>query len=331
MGETMAHGPDLNTFAERVNGLAPLPALALRVLQLVEDERSSVDDFATAMAPDAALTARLLRLANSVYYSPGRTIATVREAVILLGTAEIRRLVLTTSLMDRYAGDPNGPISVPAFWGHSLAVAMVAEVMARHTRLALPEEAFTAGILHDLGKLVMTQYEADRFSRAVSLATTRALPLESAEAEVFGFTHAQLGGRLGQLWRLPVSICDAILRHHTVTGEEQGLAHVVAQANDLCRDHGLWCGFEEIEPGAVLPETPGDDPLRAGALARLGGIERIVERIDAFLSASRPAAPTTAGVRHAHAPGGRLRSSPWALSDRFPGRGGRLAPAAAGR
>jgi hypothetical protein len=200
---------------------------------------------------------------------------------------------------------------------------MVAEVMARHTRLAPPEEAFTAGILHDLGKLAMTQYESVRFSAAVGLATTRGMPLESAEAEVFGFTHAQLGGRLAQLWRLPAPMSDAILRHHTLTGEEHGLAYVVGQANSLCRDHGLWCGFEDLEPGAVAQPVTGDDTLRAGALARLGGIERIVERIDAFLTASRPV------VRHA-APqprsgaGATLRSSPWALCDRFPGRGGRL-------
>jgi putative nucleotidyltransferase with HDIG domain len=314
---------DLSEFVNQVNQLAPLPAVAMKVLQLAEDVASTI-------ATDQALTARLLRLANSAYFAAGREITTVRDAVVLLGMAEVRRLVLTTALMGNFSDD-TGALSLPAFWGHALAVGMVAEVMARHTGLATPEEAFTAGILHDIGKLVMNQYAKEHLDAAVALATSKGLPMERAEAEVFGFSHPQLGRRLAQNWRLPPALAAAIADHHRVPGTEHGLSYVVAQANSLCRDHGLWCGFEEIEPGATLPaleET--QDPLRAAALAKLGGFERIVERATSFiqsspLAGSRPAAATTvASPTRPAATGTSLRRSEWAAPHRFPGRLGRM-------
>ena len=101
------------------------------------------------------------------------------------------------------------------------------------------------------------------------------------------------------------------------------MSFVVAQANDLCRDHGLWCGFEDMEPGATLTGTGADDPIRTAALARLGGFEMVVERANAFLHASpvvparrQPAEPRP--IQDASSP----RSAPWAVSDRFPDRFG---------
>jgi putative nucleotidyltransferase with HDIG domain len=320
---------DLNEFVGKVNQLAPLPAVALRVLQLAEDERSSANDLASIIATDQAMTAKLLRLANSAYFAAGREITTVRDAIVLLGMVEIRRLVLTTALMGQYTTD-SGTLNVAAFWGHALAVGMVAEVMARNTKLAVPEEAFTAGILHDIGKLVMAQYLKDHFDAAATFATTKGIPLHRSEAEVFGFDHALLGKRLAEAWRLPPGLVTAIAHHHASPGQEDGLSYIVYQANELCRDHGLWCGFEEMEPGAT-PPTAGagtDDPIRAAALAKLGGFEKVVERANSFLSSS-PIAPVRRApvdIRQAMPPapppGHSPRSAPWAVSDRFPDRFG---------
>ncbi len=321
-------------FVRRVNQLAPLPAVAFRVLQLAEDERASAQDLASAIASDQALTAKLLRLANSAYFAAGREITTVRDAVVLLGMSEIRRLVLTTALMGRFDGD-SGVLSIASFWGHALAVGMVADVMARHTGLATPEEAYTAGILHDIGKLVMAQYAKEHFDATATLATTRGIPMERAEAEVFGFNHAQLGRHLCETWRLPAALAVAIADHHAPPGASDGLSYVVAHANDMVRDHGLWCGFDEIEPGAAAPTHGVEDPLRAAALAKFGGFDRIVERASGFVASSPAAASRSSAsesraavATHAYpaAPADERRSprsSPWAVSDRFPGRLGR--------
>lgn len=333
LGERMADHVDLNELVHQVNQLAPLPAVAMRVLQLAEDPNASAQELASAIATDQALTAKLLRLANSAYFAAGREITTVRDAVVLLGMSEIRRLVLTTALMGHFADD-TGTLSIAAFWGHALATGMVAQVMARHTGLAAPEEAYTAGILHDIGKLVMNQYATERFDAAATLATTKGIPMERAEAEVFGFSHPELGRRLAESWRLPASLAGAIAHHHALPGTEHGLDYVVAQANDLCRDHGLWCGFEDIEPGAAQPTNSSEDPLRAAALAKLGGFDRILERANGLISAS-----PIAGLRRGAPAGGVAtltrpevrsvavespRRSPWAVPHRFPGRlGGR--------
>ncbi|MFN8556914.1 MAG: HDOD domain-containing protein [Dehalococcoidia bacterium] len=330
-GTPMPEQLDLHEFVAKVNQIAPLPAVALKVLQLAEDDRTSAQDLASALATDQALTAKLLRLANSAYFAAGREIATVRDAVVLLGMVEVRRLVLTTALMGRF-NDDSGRLSIPAFWGHALAVGMVAEVMARQTNLARPEEAFTAGILHDIGKLVMNQYAREHFEAAAGVATEKGIPLERAEAEVFGFSHPALGFRLAEIWRLPPALCDAIAEHHAQPETDHGLAYLVAKANSMARDHGLWCGFDDIEPGAEMPAEVVEDPLRAAALARLGGFEGIVERANSFLMASPLTEARRSNSRPANVTDFPRRETPpqqparsglraaMAAADRFPGR-----------
>src|SRR5581483_1392662 len=114
--------------------------------------------------------------------------------------------------------------------------------------------------------------------------------------------------------------------HHANPGQEDGLSFVVHQANELCRDHGLWCGFEEMEPGAAPPTAGTDDPIRAAALAKLGGFEKLVERANSFLSSSPmvPERRKPVDIRQAAQqdapPGNSPRNAPWAVSDRFPDR-----------
>lgn len=322
---------NLEAFVGQVQQIAPLPAVALRVMELAQSENSSASDLSSVIATDQAMTAKLLKLANSAYFSAGREIKTVRDAVVLLGMMEVRRLVLTSALMGRFNGTQATSFSVASFWGHALATGIIADVMARHTRLAQPEEAYTAGILHDIGKLIMSQYLKEHFDEASTVATTRGIALEQAEAEVFGFTHALLGSRLAQAWRLPAGLVLAIAEHHNHPGEDHGLSFVVAQANELCRDHGLWCGFEDTEPGAQPPDGRVDDPVRAAVLAKLGGWERVVERASSFVEAS-PVAKGAANVTPfpaerqpafgarplAPAAGSTPRTSPFARGDRFP-------------
>ncbi|MBI2760313.1 MAG: HDOD domain-containing protein [Chloroflexi bacterium] len=331
----MPPATDLNTLVNQVQQLAPLPAVALRVMELAQDDHSNASDLASVIATDQAMTAKLLRLANSAYFAAGREIKTARDAVVMLGMMEVRRLVLTSALMGRF-GDGNGTMSVTSFWGHGLAVGMVAEVTARHTKLAQPEEAFTAGVIHDIGKLVMDQYLKDRFAAATALATTKGMALVQAEREVFGYTHAQVGARLAEIWRLPASLSEAIAEHHNAPGQDSGLRFVVAQANDLCRDHGLWCGFEDTEPGATLPDTHVDDPMRAAVLSKLGGWERVIERSSAFvesspalqrrsvatLTAPAPGTPASPGRMSESLAGTSPRRAPWVVADRFPNRFG---------
>ena len=324
---------ELAEFVKHVNEVAPMPAIAVRTLQMAEDDRSSAADLASIIATEQAMTAKLLRLANSAYFAAGREVTTVRDAVVLLGMSEIRRLILTTALMGRFTGDGAGAFSVTAFWGHGLAVGMIAEVMARQTRLAAPEEAFTAGILHDIGKLVMNEYLAEAFAEAADLAAGRGIPLIVAEKEVFGFSHTELGEQLADVWRLPPTLAQAIgEHHHDDLTHDHRLSYVVSHANTLVRDHGLWCGFEDVEPGATLNEDDevADDPMRAAALARLGGMDRVMERVAGFLKSVMPPPRPAPGLRTVIAPvsvppsvapaASSLRQAPWAVPDRLPDR-----------
>ena len=151
-----ANQTPLEALLDQVDAMAPFPAVASRVMQITEDERFSAYDLAAIIATDTALTAKILRLANSAYYAYPRKIGTVRDAVVLIGFRAVRSTAIASAIVDIFpTSEPERPFNVDLFWGHSVACGIIAETMARETHQAPPDEAFTAGILHDLGRLVL--------------------------------------------------------------------------------------------------------------------------------------------------------------------------------
>jgi putative nucleotidyltransferase with HDIG domain len=205
---------------------------------------------------------------------------------VLLGFREVRSIAMAASIMDLFASRTASRFSLDLFWGHSIAVAVVAESLAKETGFALPEEAFTAGVMHDIGKLVLNQYMPQEYAQVVDMAIDSRLAVHQAELRVLGFSHAQVGGRLADRWQFPESLTSAIGDHHhmNVASDTTPLTYIVTRADALCREYGLWAGFEYPTAPPDHATAVTDDPLREALLSRLGGMEAVETRAKSFLT-----------------------------------------------
>lgn len=272
---------ELDLLVQEIAELRPLPSVALRVLKIAESEHFSAHELAQAIGTDAALTAKMLRLANSAYYGFPRRISTVRDAVVLLGFRAVRSATLATCVMETM---PRGTdIDDRQFWHFSITVAMLAEVLARSAR-AHTEEAYTAGVLHNIGRLALDHHRPDALRRAVTLAEREEITLSEAETALLGYTDAQLGGALALHWNFPIELAVAVAEHDRPVAEfsnQTNLAALVVRARQFARDRGLTDGVEaeavrEPDRGwLIAPVAP--------ILAHAGGIDGVIARASAFV------------------------------------------------
>ena len=282
----------LRTIVGRTTELAPLKPVAAKAIALAEDERSATMDLAAVLSADPALTARLLRLSNSAYYGYARRISTVREAVVLLGTRTVRSVAIAAGVMEALKLPEVPGFSRDLFWAHGVAVGLVAEAIARATRIARPEDAFTAGVIHDVGKLAMMLVEPDLFRDTVELVNHDGQTFREAELHTFGVTHEAIGARLARRWKFPELLVTAIRGHHAPLPEDglHTLEQVLHAADLACNRVGMAAGFD----WTCVEERHSEEPLPVQAeeaLARVhGGLATLQEKAHSFLIhvATRP-------------------------------------------
>lgn len=195
--------------------LISLPEVFFRLNELVNDPRSTVKDICRVLETDTALTARLLKIVNSPLYGFASRIDTISRAITVVGTQELRDLALATSVTKAFAGLPTGLLTMDDFWQHSLYTAIVARALARQRRLLNTERFFVAGLLHDVGALILFRKVPELARAALVRVQGTILPLWEAERQVMGFDHACVGAELLSTWKLPASLCEAVAFHHT--------------------------------------------------------------------------------------------------------------------
>lgn len=275
----------LRMIVNRTTDLTPLKAVATKAIAMAEDERAAAMDLATVISSDQALTAKLLRLSNSAYYGYARRISNVREAVILLGMRTVRSVAISSAIIEAFRVPEIEGFDQDLFWAHSVCVGLVAEVIAREARTARPEDAFTAGVLHDVGKLAMMLTEPQLFARVVDLVQAEGMKYCDAEMAVFQVGHEQVGARLAQRWKFPEPLVASIRDHHPKKSlaSVENLSAVVATADLACNRAGLACGFDwtgesSRRPVVALP------PVVDLAFSKInGGMATLEERARAFL------------------------------------------------
>lgn len=235
---------DLEIITRSVNRLRPMPSNVLRLLRALEDQQVSVALVADLLSFDQALTAYILRVANSPYLGFANTCSSIREAVERLGFRQIRMLALSTvaagTLTRRLSGYRLGDGEL---WQHSVEAASIARWLAESLSYPAPEEAYAAGLLHDMGKLLLDQYVLADYSRVIESMWKHKQPLWQAEERLFGIDHAELGGRMGEKWNFPPGLAEAIRCHHALhlASSQPVLAAIVHTANYLSPPdhHGL--------------------------------------------------------------------------------------------
>ncbi len=200
--------------ASNITQLTSFPDVAFRINDLLSDETSTAGDIGALIEPDPALSAALLRVANSAIYSVGGTVSSVDRAVAIVGFYEVRDLAFGICANTTFNGIPNDLITVEDFWKHSLFCATAAQSLGRRTKVG--ESLFTAGLLHDIGHLVMFNQspELSRQALQLSLDENDGLSPYLSERKVFGFDHMAVGAELARQWRLPASLRACIEFHH---------------------------------------------------------------------------------------------------------------------
>ena len=274
----------MDDLVRTMTDLRPLSMVATQVLSLTEGQQFSAHQLASVIASDQVLTAKTLRLANSAYYGFPRRITTVRDTVVLLGFRAVRSTTLATCLLE--AMPASKTIDYQPFWRFSLAVGVTAELLSRAEGTRL-DEAFTAGVLHNLGLLALDQAAPRGLADAVARWRGGAPSLEQAELEVLGFTDSAFGGALVESWNFPAPLVDAVrdhLLHPDALPDPSSLTACVVRARMFVRANGLSDGIERPDVTESAEEWAA--PPLSTALSRTGGMPGLLERVEAFMDSA---------------------------------------------
>ena len=195
--------------------LISLPEIFIRVNQIMEDPNHNAKQLGEVIGHDPALTARILRIVNSAYYSLVTKVELVSRAVSIIGEDDLRNLVLATSAVDTFKRIPNQLVDIDLFWRHSVHTGIVSRLLSKHCNILHGERLFVAGMLHDIGKLILYFKEPELSQEVLLNAAESDGILYRAEKEIIGFTHADVGAALIDAWQLADTLKDVIGNHHT--------------------------------------------------------------------------------------------------------------------
>ncbi|MBT6718896.1 MAG: HDOD domain-containing protein [Nitrospina sp.] len=213
-----------------------LPEIYYDFKEAMEDPDGSFDRISEIISTDTGLSVRLLKIVNSAFYGFPSQIETISHAISVIGLEQLNNLVLSTVVMDRFKGIPDSVINMESFWKHSIACGLAARVIATHREEVNTERYFVAGMIHDVGRLVIALSAPFSILSVFMRCKSDEIPLHKAEKEVLGFSHTDVGKLLLENWQLPVFHQNVVGNHHTEnsTDLESGILNIADHlANDL--------------------------------------------------------------------------------------------------
>jgi putative nucleotidyltransferase with HDIG domain len=249
-------GISASELVKDIKGLITLPDVYLRITKLIDDPKSSAADIAKAIAQDPSFTIRLLRVANSALYRFPSKVDTVARAVTIIGTSQVCNLALSMSVASSFDGMLNELVSMANFWRHSLLCALTSRHLSGLAGRCDRDAMFTAGLLHDIGELVIFNRlpEQARDALLLVLDSQDEIPVYLAERQVIGFDHSEVGGELAKLWNLPALLEECIAHHHDIANATRHPreAAIVHLGNVLA----LMAEVDDLEQGDVAAIDP---------------------------------------------------------------------------
>ncbi len=258
--------------------LPTLPVPRARALALLTDDNSKMNEIALVIEGDPGLTASVLRAANSAISAPRSRVRSASQAIVRIGLGATRRIVAGAVVGNAFEHLQRAAIDVDALWRHLIATALIADAAARTGQGST--DAFTSGLLHDLGRLAMAGQDPNRYARIVQLGR-RGVPIAQAEYLMFGADHSTLGVRLGEAWRLPEEIIEAIGDHHR-PDSGSALATAVYRARSIAWGLGMGDGVLPAPEPSLKPDSPD------GAIVKeLRGAKALMSRIEWYQDAIR--------------------------------------------
>jgi HD-like signal output (HDOD) protein len=264
--------------------LVSLPHVCIRVNLMVDDPTYTSADIGAVIQQDASLTARLLRIANSAMFGFRSRIDTVSRAVTVIGQRDLRDLVFAVAAVRTFNNIPVDLANMASFWRHSLFTGIVAKLLAKRCSVLHSERLFVAGLLHDLGQLLIYHKFPEQAQKLLRRSAALDEPQYLSERHLLGFDHAMVGGALAKVWDLPAVLHGAIRYHHEPTGDENGLdtllVHIadgishIAEAPEkhdtlLARIAPIAWKLTRLSPDIIEPVVQEAHPLLFDGLATL--------------------------------------------------------------
>ena len=247
--------PNLKQIMSKVRAFPSMPATGAKMLRMLEDPETSVDEIEDVLRHDPGLTANVLKLANSAYFGIPSKVSSVKQGVLLLGLKRLIQLVVAScvsSVMDKPV--PGYDLPPGDLWRHSIAVSIAAEALVKDKKGVDAEDIFTPALLHDIGKLILGHFVKDELDDIEKIAS-KGVPYVVAENMVLGTDHAEVGAKVLSQWSFPSEVVEAVRWHHDPDFPEQARSQVdiVYLSNLLCQGNGNGNGNEG--PGYDLSPT----------------------------------------------------------------------------
>jgi putative nucleotidyltransferase with HDIG domain len=228
---------NLQDIARNAGDLPALPGTAMDAMKLTQDPDVSARELQAVIAKDQALTARILKIVNSAMYCFEREVSTLSHAIAILGMDVVRSIIVAASVQQVFHSSASGgrDLTTKLFWEHSWGTATAAKAIAGRIGYGVAEEAFTCGLLHDMGKMVMMRNQNRIYTEILKKVYCGESSFCQAEVRAFGFSHAHVGALLALKWRFPPQLVEGILYHHDFTAapEYRQLAAIAALADSM--------------------------------------------------------------------------------------------------
>jgi HD-like signal output (HDOD) protein len=273
-----------------ISRMPSLSTTVVKVLDTCNDPKASANDLQRVISLDPVLTARVLKLINSAYYSLGKPVASLSRAIIMLGVNTVKNLALSSAIFDNLnSRNPGLSFSADEFWGHSLSVGVVAKLLANFTGVPATghEEYFVAGILHDIGKLPLHRKFPDNYHRICASANAGREALYRNEVKFLGIDHCAVGNIIGNKWHLGSTLLESLSYHHN---PEEGTAHgrkfvsIIALANQLTLQLNIGNAGDHFADPAKIEFLMADTGVDWTMLSELqGAVSGEIERAKSFL------------------------------------------------
>lgn len=242
---------DLLARIERIDVKLPeVPSLVFELNEIMADPLSSSADIARLVNQSPSLAAMLLKIVNSAFYGFRSRVDSISRAVVMIGSKEISNLALGITIMETFRDIPRQVLDVESFQEHNLACGIVARILAAHGNIAGTEQLFVSGMLHDIGRLVLCKYFPQVTRAIIAQARQSGHSLMQIERNVTGCTHAQIGKKLIQKWKLPYALENNVHYHHNPSASPNPESAAIVQVADIIV-HGLGIGgsVEHLVPG----------------------------------------------------------------------------------
>lgn len=269
----------MESIVEAVNDLPALPHVVVKVMELTEDPDATAQDISNVLNQDQAMTARVLKLANSAFYGFPRRIGTISDAIIYLGFKTIRSIVMAVSVSDILSREIEGyALEYGELWKHSQCTAIAARLIARKAKFGFLDLAYTAALLHDIGKVILNNFMKEAYHEVVNRVSGENISFIDTENEILGFNHAMVGARVAEKWNLPPDLVEAIALHHHPEDAEinKRLTAIVHLGDAICVMMGIGIGID----GMLYPVS--EDAMKLLGFSE-SDIETVIsELVDVF-------------------------------------------------